>query len=459
MTRMNARGIIGLCSASCFVMLFSLNSWGQEAAKTLTLDECVQVAVTNSTAVLKGTNAVELSGAQVLAAHGQFLPDAVLSGSYTYNNGNNLLGFTTLQLVNLQRSNVLYQVVSSINIYNGYANRSALQAALLTKEMSELSLERAKQQVALDVTQAYLQVVLDKQVVEFGQQNFQTSQKREEQLKELVQVGRRPQSDLYQQQSQTSLDQQFLTNAINKLNIDKILLLQRLRMDPAGVYDVDNVIIDENPLPAEFADETAMINRALGQRADLKSSQRMQDAALWYIKRSRSGYLPRVTASAGAYGVGILFHGLTVNGTDALPTNQRGLGTQLTDQVYGGLSLNLGWNIFDKYVTKSNVAAARINAANARIDFENTGIQISAEVKQALSNYKTALAQTETSEKGLLAANQAFETLTARYAVGSANFIELSNAQNNLLLAKQNRAQAAISLYLQKRAIDFYLGN
>jgi outer membrane protein len=431
----------------------------QEPVKTMNLEQSIQTAVTNSTAVLKGANAVELSGAQVLAAHGQFLPDAVLGGAYTYTGGTNLLTVTIPTLVNSQRTNVFYQVVSSINIYNGYGNRSALNAALLSKEMSELSLERARQQVSLDVTQTYLQVVLDKQIVEFGRQNYQTSQKREDQLKELVQVGRRPQSDLYQQQSQTSLDQQFLTNAINKLNVDKILLLQRLRLNPSDNYEFDDVIIDESPLGEEFANESAMIEKAMGQRADLKSSQRSQDAALWYVKRSKSGYLPRITASAGAYGVAANFGKLYVNGNDVLPAEQRPVGTQLADQIYGVMSLNLGWNIFDKYVTKSNVATARINAANAKIDYENTGIQIATEVKTALSNYRTALAQTETSEKGLLAANQAFETLTARYNVGAANFIELSNAQTNLLLAKQNRAQAAINLYLQKKAIDFYLGN
>ncbi len=457
---MNTDKIVLLKRAICVVAIFAFFvASAQESPKKMTLEQAVQLAVTNSTTILKGTNAVDLNGAQVLAAHGQFLPDAVLGAAATYTGGTNLLTVTVPTLVNSQRTNVFYQIVSSINIYNGYANRAALNAALLSKEMSELTLERAKQQVALDVTQAYLQVVLDKQIVDFGRQNFETSQKREDQLKELVQVGRRPQSDLYQQQSQTSLDQQFLTNATNKLNIDKIALLQRLRINPSENYEFDDVIIDENPLSAEFADENAMIERAMSQRADLKSSQRSQDAALWYVKRSRSGYLPRITASAGAYGVAAQFSKLYVNGNDLLPAEQRSIGTQLTDQIYGVMSLNLGWNIFDKYVTKSNVAAARINAANARIDYENTGIQIASEVKQALSNYRTALAQTETSEKGLLAANQAFETLTARYNVGAANFIELSNAQNNLLLAKQNRAQAAISLYLQKRAIDFYLGN
>lgn len=432
---------------------------GQEPAKTLTMEECIQLALTNSTTVVKGVNAVELSGAQVLAAHGQFLPDAVVGGALSYTGGTNLLTVTLPTLVNSQRTNITYQITSSINIYNGYSNRAALKAALLNKEMAELSLERARQQIKLDVTQAYLQVMLDMQIAGFARQNFETSQQREDQLKELVRVGRRPSSDLFQQQAQTSLDQQFLTNSLNKLNNDKILLLQRLRLDPSGNYEFAELAIDETPLSSDDSNEQTLIERARGQRADLKSSQRSQDAALWYIRRNKSGYLPRVSMNAGAFGVGANFSKLYVNGNDALPASQRPWGTQLTDQIYGVMALNVGWTIFDKYVTKSNVAMARLNADNARVDFENVNIQIVSEIRQAVGNYNAAVQQTETSQKGLLAATQAFETLTGRYQVGSANFIELTNAQNNLLFAKQNRAQAGIGLFLQKKAIDFYVGN
>ncbi|CAN5525065.1 TolC family protein [soil metagenome] len=428
------------------------------AARTLSFDESIQLALTNSTAVLKGINSVELTGAQILAAHGQFLPDAIVGGALSYTAGTNLLTVTVPTLVNSQRSNINYQIISSINIYNGYANRATLKAALLTKEVAELSLTRARQQIKLDIIQSYLQVVLDKEIVAFAQQNYQTSMKREQQLDELVNVGRRPKSDLYQQQSQTSLDQQFLTNSINKLNVDKVLLLQRLRLDPLENYEFADVVIDESALSPELVNEETLIEKAKDQRTDLKSSQRSQEAALWYIKKSRSGYLPRVSASAGAYGVAAHFNKLYVGGNDVLPPEQRSFGTQLGNQIYGIMSLNVGWNIFDKYVSKSNVAIARVNAVNARIDYENVNLQIVSEIRQALGNYATALQQTATSEKGLIAATQAFETLNGRYSVGAANFIELSNAQNNLLLAKQNRAQAGISLFLQKKVLDFYVG-
>ena len=441
------------------LLVLVISKASAQEIKTITLEEAIQTALTNSTSMLKGKNSVEISGAQVMGAYGQFLPDVVFGSAYSYTGGDNLLTVTNPTFVSSQRSNITYQIVSSINIYNGMANRAALKASLLNKEVAELSLQRAQQQITLDITQSYLQVVLDKQIVEFGKQNVQASLNRENQLKELVTVGRRAQSDLFQQQSQTSLDQQYLINAENKLLNDKILLLQKLRINASENYEFADALVDEIPLGAEYADESVLIDKAITQRFDLKASQRNQDALLLYVQRSRSGYLPRVSLAGGAYGVGAHFNKLYINGTNSLPTEQRSWGTQLSDQVYGLVALTVGWTIFDKNLTRSNVAIARINAANAKIDYENVNLQIAAEVKQALGNYRTALQQTITSQKGLDASQLAYETLNGKYAVGAANFIELSNAQNNLLLSKQNRAQASISFYLQKKVIDYYLGD
>ena len=120
----------------------------------------------------------------------------------------------------------------------------------------------------------------------------------------LVAVGRRPQSDLYQQQSQTSLDQQFLISATNKLNIDQILLLQRLRINPAENYQFTDVAIDENPLGEEYTNEQSLIEKALAQRADLKSSQRYQDAALLAFHMPGQPSVPALNLGAKMRAVG-----------------------------------------------------------------------------------------------------------------------------------------------------------
>jgi len=80
------------------------------------------------------------------------------------------------------------------------------------------------------------------------------------------------------------------------------------------------------------------------------------------------------------------------------------------------------------------------------------------QVGQAYGDYSTAIQQAVTAQKGLTAAQEAFDNITGRYQQGISTFIDLSNAQLVLLQAKQTSVQASISIMLQKKVIDFYTG-
>ena len=72
---------------------------------------------------------------------------------------------------------------------------------------------RKKQQIALDVAQSFLQVVLDQQLVRIAKKNLVASQDREKLLTEQTRVGVRNLADLFRQQAQTSADESFLANS------------------------------------------------------------------------------------------------------------------------------------------------------------------------------------------------------------------------------------------------------
>src|ERR1700678_3036173 len=118
---------------------------GGPAVRMLSLQDCINMALTNSTAVLKGNNDVALAGTQVLAAYGQYLPNVQAAGGYNYDLGNNFYASTGPYLAYTARSAYNYQLTSSINIFTGYYNYSSFKAAKLNKNVAELSLERAKQ--------------------------------------------------------------------------------------------------------------------------------------------------------------------------------------------------------------------------------------------------------------------------------------------------------------------------
>ena len=427
---------------------------------TLSLQDCINIGVTSSTPVLQGKNNVALSAAQVLESYGQlFLPDLNAGAGYNYGVGNTFYSQAGPELVRSNRGQFNYQLTSSINIFSGYSNLSAWKAAQLGKQSAVLNLEWAREQIAEDITQSYLQVILDRKFADLDSDNLKISERREDQLTALTEVGQRAKTDLYRQQAQTSQDKLTLISARNQLRTDKILLLKKLRLDSLDQYEFAETTIDDNPSTELYGNETALVQKALQDRVDQQYLRINTEAADWDIKRFRGGYLPKVSLGAGFYDAGAYFNTLYVNHADVMPATQESLGNQLYKQINGIFGVNATWAIFDKYYTKSSVMAARIQADNARIDLEDNRITIVSQVRQAYGDYTTALQQITTAQKGLVAAQEAFDNLTGRYQQGVSDFIDLSNAQLVLLQAKQASVQASLSIMLQKRILDFYTGH
>jgi len=431
----------------------------QADIKMLNLQDCVSMAVERSTAVLKGNNNVAYVGTQVLAAYGQYLPNLIAGGGYNYDHGNNFYSSGGPELVNENRSQFNYQLTSSINIFTGYYNYSNWKAAKLGKDISNLTLELAKQQIELDITQSYLQVILDKKIVGLDSENLATSLKREDQLTVLTDVGRRAKTDLYQQQAQTSSNKLLLINAISKMQNDKIVLFQKLRIDSTDNYDVADMPIDDNADAARYGNRDALALEALQTRVDLKSAMLNTQLTDWNIKKYRSGYLPQVSLAAGLYNNGAYFNTLDVNGQNADVGSQQTVPTQLYKYTYGLVGVNAIWNIFDRYYTKSNIAGAKIAADNARIDMQDTKTGVLANIRQAHNNYRNAVQQMETVGVGYNAAQKAYEAVSGQYKEGATDFITESNAQLVLLQAAQSKIEASVNMMLQKKIIDFYVGD
>ena len=443
-----------------FAMVTTTCSLRAQTTTVLTLDDCIKIGLERSTQILRSNNNVKLTGVQLMGAYGQFLPDLGFGANYTFNGGKNLYTNTVPTLVDSRQNILNYQLISSINLFNGFYDYSALKAATLNKSAAELNIERVKQSISFDIAQSYLQIILDSRIVEYAKENLRASNEREAQLKELTAVGRKNMSDLFQQQAQVSSDKLFLIQSEEKVKNDKVLLLRKIRISDPDKYEITQTLTDTLPLGPDYQNVDNLIGKALGQRADLKSAETSIKIADWGIKQYKSGYYPKLNLNYGLISNGGYLDRLYVNGTNELATNpQEPLGKALFGQVYGTVGLGLSWKIFDKFVTRTNVDAYKIYRSNAEIERDDLTVQISADIRQAFNDYVAALQQIETTEKGIYAAQQSYEVIKGRYGVGSANFIDLSNAQAVLLQAEVSRAQALVKLSLQKKILDYLAGN
>jgi outer membrane protein len=434
--------------------------------ETLTLEKVIKIAIENAVATVQAKNNYELTGAQLLQAYGQFLPSLTISATYTPLNSNQRINPTTLPggqvifpLFGQQTTSIGFSLNSSLNLFNGLADQAALQNAIHAKEGAGYTLKRAKQDIAFSVAQAYLQILLNQELLSIAQENLKASQERLRQLQEQTRLGARAIADLYQQEAQKAADELAVIRAENTLRNSKLALIRQARLDPAKEYKFEIPPIDTALLGAEYQDEAKLIAAAQEQRADLKAAQENLMAASWSIAQARSTFMPALNLNFALFTNGFNIFNQSIDGNaipnPVLPT----VAEQLNKQISFNIGLQLSWTIFDRFTTNLRAEQSLINYRNQELQYEDLKIRVVAEVRQALGDYQAALKQLESTSKGLLSAKQAYETIQKRYEVGSATFVEVAAAQAALVRAQSDRAQALFNFTFQKKILEYFLGS
>jgi outer membrane protein len=429
-------------------------------AQTLTLDSAVALGVSGATPVLRAHDISRLSGTLVLERYAQFLPDLRAGAIFDNYSGNVLLSQRDIHATDARFRELGYHVSSSINLFNGFADVAGVKAALATRNAADLTLTRARQTIALDVTQAYLGVTLDQQLVSIARQNLSASQLRVEQLQELVRVGKRPPADLYRQQAQAAADQSALEDATNRVQSDQVGLLERIRLDPQLPVQLVEPPADTDALGQRYSDINGLVRDATIRRADLLAADANLTANRADITRAESGYLPELNAGASVFSLGRFFDYATTTGTGAtlLTSPQTPLVDQIGHNLTGEVWLGLNWYVFDQFRTRLSVEQARVSYDAARYADEDLRLSVAGDVVRALADYRTALNQLTASRAGLDAAQQAYDLVNGRFQVGFATIVDVTTVQTALVQAQSLRAQAIVNVELRKRAVGYALG-
>ena len=158
----------------------------------LTLDTAIALALEIGTAVQQGRFASANARSEASRSYGGILPSLTASGLRTVTQGDPLVGARAMAPWNTQYETMGYQIQTSLNLLGGISAYPAIRSAQYQRQTTDLTLQRIRQSVALDVSQAFLQTVLDSQLVALAAQNVQVSQEQVVQLRELVRVGKRP---------------------------------------------------------------------------------------------------------------------------------------------------------------------------------------------------------------------------------------------------------------------------
>jgi len=186
----------------------------------------------------------------------------------------------------------------------------------------------------------------------------------------------------------------------------------------------------------------------LAQRPDLLAVHKQIEAAREQIAVARAGYWPNLDLAASLDA-----------GYSSLNRSNGFSGQFFDDNLGGAIGLTLTVPIFDRQLTRNQVAQARLNERDARLSLHQRQLQAETEFGQALEDFRTAQRLIGVAESQLTAARQALAAVEERYRVGAATLVELTQSRAQFAAAGFERVKARYALITQGVAIAYYQGD
>lgn len=432
---------------SAGVFLLSLGT--VQAQDTLKLDfqGAVDIALSKNLDYQMQSNQMEVLKREKQSALASHFPTANINTSFQQQRGQQFQQIEGEIVV----TNVTNEIVSTglglnMPVFNAGRRILDTQSSRLNYLAGEKGLERAAQQVIFDVSRRYLQVLLDGELLRIALENLENQKQQLEQITGFVDAGLRTVSDQYNQESEVARLESVAINAQVTLENDLWDLSEYLQLEPTVIPELTPVDPMNTQISFEGMTVGELYELALENRSDLEQQEMLVTAAKKSVQSIKAMYYPRLNAF---YNYNTFFTSL----------DDRSLREQLL-KIYpqNTLGLNLSIPIFNNFQTRLDVGRRKVAYQNQILQKESVDRKVYQEVKLAYQNYRAAVLNEQNTQVQVLAAEEAQNAVSERFRLGLSNFVDLSTANQQLVAAQADQAQAVFTLYFQEVLMKHALG-
>lgn len=454
--------------------VFALNA----QSEPLSLEDCVTMALEKNISIKQSELDVQNAGIDKLNAFGNFLPSVNLSASHFWNNGLNQ-NITTGLLENVTTEFSSFQGNVGIDIFNGLQNINQYRRAQLNLLAQQYRLADMADDVSLFVANAYLQVVLNKEILTVQQKQIETTQLELERTQELVEAGVLTARDLYELEANLATQEQSVVVAENNFRLGKINLAQLLL-----ITDYENFEIELEdfsiPFPSILEKQPKEIfEQALTFRNDVKLAetnigiaQKDLDIAKGALYPRLSGfysYSTRITYNDRLVGTGT-FSSIPlgyVADTGSLVVREIEDMTlvaplSFADQfsLYDGhnFGLQLSIPVFNGNSLSNAVKRSQVNLQRSKNLFSQQQLDLETSVNQAFNDSKGSYKLYEAALKTENATRRAADDALERFQAGAMNSFDYVQAKQRYEAAVSDAIRAKFDYVFKLKVVEFYFG-
>lgn len=450
------------------------------AQQTLTLPQCLERAEEKNLMAINAMLDEELARVAQDQAKWDLAPDLNAFASHSYNFGRVVDRFTNTFATDRVRSNNFF-LSANMSLYEGGRKMNRIRQADLDVASAEEAREAMLNNVRLEVTQAFLDVLGLRERITAAEAQVANVQEQVRFTDALVEAGRLPQAELLTLNSQVAQEEYNLADLQNRHDQRMLSLGRALQMEFAELssFDIKGPTITGLRVVEPTADAEDVLEQVLKNNPAYRQVELSMSSSERGIAIARSGHLPSLTLGVSA---GTGYSGLNqrvvggpiigaptaigyTTGGEVVYAPNIGFNTELTpfskqlDQNLNetiGLQLNVP--IFNNMRNRNNVSQARIRYEQARSRVTTVRNDLEREVLDALVMQRNSYRQFLAAERAVEAGTLALEYAEERFRAGSITSIELSTSQTQLSRNTAELINAKYQYVMASKYLDILQG-
>lgn len=432
------------------------NSRAQESSKVMSLKDCMEYAISNSTKTrIQQAASGDARIARRDALLQAFTPN--LSGStYAYYNFGRSIDPQTNTYFTQTSFHNSYSVSAGFDLFNGFQAVNNLKISKTGLAISESQEKQVEADICLAVMEAYYNVVYYKRLADIYEEQVGAAEMALKKAVRQEELGQKGHADVVQMEADLADRKYDLTNVRNSYKDQLITLGDLMFWPPEEELVIDTAMPDQvghdgtSVIPGLSGDPStdAVISFALENNPQIKIAEGTMLNAKRELSTTKGQLLPSLGLYAGWSTTYYTYRGAQTNPFRDQFRNNGG--------EYVEMSMSIP--IWGKMQKRSRIAKQRNALVKATAEFDQKRRDVESEVRRAIQDRDGSEAAYDQARYKSEVQEEAYNLNLKKMEQGLISPLELQTATNNYLKSKADEMNSLYKYLIKSAVVRYYNG-
>jgi len=446
------------------------------------LRKCVEYALEHNISVRQADLQIRFAELDFKQSKQAQYPNANLSSNLGYSAGRNQ-DPTSFSLITTGYLFNNYSLQTSVDLFNWFTKKNTIAAQDLSLKATEAGVEKAKNDIALNVAVAYLQVLLTREQITLAMSKLTQTKAQLESTRKQVDAGKLPELNAANLESLLASDSSSLIAAETAAQKSLLQLKALLNLDAGLPFDIVTPSVQGIPIEnlADLQPE-AVYNLAMANMPQQKVDELNLKAALKSVQVARGSMYPTISLFGS---LGSRFNNKSkevISKNVAVSTTPFGTVTvggtpyqvypYLPDYTYGkikyfdqlnqnfsqSIGLSLSVPILNGGTLRTAWQRSKLNVKQVELTKEQNSFTLKQDIYTAYNDAVAAVQKFNADKKAVEASQKAYDFAIKRYDLGLLSTYDLIITQTSLQQAKTQLLYSQYDFVFKMKLLEFYKG-